>query len=708
MKGRKVIIILYSIVLISTNILAFVMFSNYQMTHKLFQKRVAEIQYSQQAIGRLTDVQEDLIKFAKKNHILIMKYEFLSGKELAIYSTDEQALKHMKFPYSTWKIRTYSFKELRNVGCGNTFFMDDHTTPQIEKKLKRQFSTYGKVKFYTNEEKIELINNLSPVYLIGFGVLFLIIGFTSYYVSSRKKLALMRYWGYSNASAIWNINKDIIKFLSINEILWLILWLAAGRKFEGLQNIWQYFRTYLLCNMGINTAIFIMAVLMNYLVIYFQTSISHVKGKNFFTGTKQVSYMILTSIFFALLMILSNTANDMQRLQRKEKALEYWDNTKHIYTINFRGYDNSVTDLSKEQKQINDELSRFYQEGIKDMQVFLMNSDNYAKEADGKGGWTYAYQYKGTKEEQICLPYGRSVRIDENYLKRNPIKTCNGKSVKKQIEHKKNTLNLLVPEQYKKYEKKIIKQYKDEFYFQKVTVDNDYRKALKQPKNLLKKKELAVHIIYVKRNQSYFTYDSDTGNDKNQIIDPIAVLFYADRMDSSNIAFMYPGELAPGSVYFEDNSREQGHAFRKVEELEKKLNIYQFNSTTNVYGMAADQLVKIQQKVIYQGVILAAIILCSIIFITISIYGYYYSKRQKLMMQSLFGYHYLESVKEILIVFGMINIGTTFVVYAIKHNQIVWYFMIFACIIEFIITKIEYDHLNQKNLEERIIKGEQN
>lgn len=66
MKGRKVIIILYSIVLISTNILAFVMFSNYQMTHKLFQKRVAEIQYSQQAIGRLTDVQEDLIKFARK------------------------------------------------------------------------------------------------------------------------------------------------------------------------------------------------------------------------------------------------------------------------------------------------------------------------------------------------------------------------------------------------------------------------------------------------------------------------------------------------------------------------------------------------------------------------------------------------------------------------------------------------------------------
>ena len=94
-----------------------------------------------------------------------MKYEFLSEKELAIYSTDEQELKRIKFPYSTWKIKTYSFKELRNVGCGSTFFMD-HTTPQLEKKLKSQFSTYGKIKIYTNEEKAELINNLSPVYLM--------------------------------------------------------------------------------------------------------------------------------------------------------------------------------------------------------------------------------------------------------------------------------------------------------------------------------------------------------------------------------------------------------------------------------------------------------------------------------------------------------------------------------------------------------------
>ena len=66
----------------------------------------------------------------------------------------------------------------------------DHTTPQLEKKLKSQFSTYGKIKIYTNEEKAELINNLSPVYLIGFGVLFLIIGFTSYLCIVEKEAGI--------------------------------------------------------------------------------------------------------------------------------------------------------------------------------------------------------------------------------------------------------------------------------------------------------------------------------------------------------------------------------------------------------------------------------------------------------------------------------------------------------------------------------------
>ena len=251
-----------------------------------------------------------------------------------------------------------------------------------------------------------------------------------------------------------------------------------------------------------------------------------------------------------------------------------------------------------------------------------------------------------------------------------------------------------------------IKNYKENFYFQKVTIDNYFRKNMNKPKNMLKKDKLSINIIYVKSNQSYFTYDSDTGNDKNQIIDPIAVI-YTGGVDSSCIASMYAGDTVSGSIYFEDNSKKQGRAYRKVEALEQELGIYQFNSVTNIYGQAASNLVIIRQKVMWQSAILLAVILCSIVFITIAVSGYYFSKQQRLLLEALWGYGYMSSIKEIILVFIGINLCTTAVVYIIKHNVVVWYFMIIACIIEIIVTKLEYDYLSKKNLHEKIINGEQ-
>lgn len=229
---------------------------------------------------------------------------------------------------------------------------------------------------------------------------------------------------------------------------------------------------------------------------------------------------------------------------------------------------------------------------------------------------------------------------------------------------------------------------------------------MNKPKNILKKDKLSINIIYVKSNQSYFTYDSDTGNDKNQIIDPIAVI-YTGGVDSSCIASMYAGDTVSGSVYFEDNSKKQGRAYRKVEALEQELGIYQFNSVTNIYGQAASNLVIIRQKVMWQSAILLAVILCSIVFITIAVSGYYFSKQQRLLLEALWGYGYMSSIKEIILVFIGINLCTTAVVYIIKHNVVVWCFMIIACIIEIIVTKLEYDYLSKKNLHEKIINGEQ-
>ena len=705
MKSKKIVCILYSIVLIGMNVFVFAIFSNYRMTDKIFHKRVIEVQARQQELVNVSEVHKELLKFANQYHVTIMKYEFLNEKELSIYTTNQQEVLNMKFPYTTWKINVYPFKDLKNVGYGNTFFID-HTTRAIEQKLEQGLSQYGIVKIYTNQQKWQSINNLSVLYLLGFSVLFLLLGFSVYYIYSRKKIALMKYWGYSKVSIIWKINKDIIRFWIFNEMIWLMIWIGVGWKFEGIQKIIEYMSTCILVNLLISIIIFLLAIIINCMILSFEKHISEGEKNGFFSQIKKVSYIVLISVFIAVQLTLSNATNDAQRLKDKQHTLSYWNKTKNIYTINFQGYDSSVAEDSLEARNINDELKNFYQKSKDKIKIFLINSDNYEKESDGRGNQRYEFEYVGDKEEQICSPAGRSIQIDENYLKRNPIQTCNGKAISKLIDYDQNTLNILVPEQYKKYEKKIVKNYKENFYFQKVTIDNYFRKNMNKPKNMLKKDKLSIHIIYVKTNQSYFTYDSDTGNGKNQIIDPIAVI-YTGGVDSSCIASMYAGDTVSGSIYFEDNSKKQGRAYRKVEALEQELGIYQFNSVTNIYGQAASNLVIIRQKVMWQSAILLAVILCSIVFITIAVSGYYFSKQQRLLLETLWGYGYMSSIKEIILVLIGINLCTTAVVYIIKHNVVVWYFMIIACIIEIIVTRLEYDYLSKKNLHEKIINGEQ-
>ena len=127
MKSKKIVCILYSIVLIGMNVFGFAIFSNYRMTDKIFHKRVIEVQARQQELVNVSEVHKELLKFANQYHVTIMKYEFLNEKELSIYTTNQQEVLNMKFPYTTWKINVYPFKDLKNVGYGNTFFID-HTT----------------------------------------------------------------------------------------------------------------------------------------------------------------------------------------------------------------------------------------------------------------------------------------------------------------------------------------------------------------------------------------------------------------------------------------------------------------------------------------------------------------------------------------------------------------------------------------------------
>ena len=100
----------------------------------------------------------------------------------------------------------------------------------------------------------------------------------------------MKYWGYSKASIIWKINKDIIRFWIFNEMIWLMIWIGVGWKFEGIQKIIEYMSTCILVNLLISIIIFLLAIIINCMILSFESI--YQKGRKMAFLVKSKKYLI--------------------------------------------------------------------------------------------------------------------------------------------------------------------------------------------------------------------------------------------------------------------------------------------------------------------------------------------------------------------------------------------------------------------------------
>ena len=110
--------------------------------------------------------------------------------------------------------------------------------------------------------------------------------------------------------------------------------------------------------------------------------------------------------------------------------------------------------------------------------------------------------------------------------------------------------------------------------FYKVELDNMYNQDLGYPLNEKPIDDLAVNIIYTEKGQSYFTFNSFTGDVQNKIKDPIAILYY-ESIDTSNI-----GAYASTSLFFLDHSK--GRAFKNISSSLTRANVSEINHVASV------------------------------------------------------------------------------------------------------------------------------
>jgi len=230
-----------------------------------------------------------------------------------------------------------------------------------------------------------------------------------------------------------------------------------------------------------------------------------------------------------------------------------WKNANNVYRLYIQTPESQLDLVDDE--ALSDMFEAFLMELEQKNQLFIIDSSNF-NELDGKK--IYAHNKESMEEMAISFdenidPNGKRITVNMNYFKMNPIETVNGISIEESLAKDDNTINILVPNQYRVREEEIVALYKSFFCFQKVKVENIYNEEIGRPLNTVTEDDLDVNIIYTKDNQNYFTFNPRVLSEtKNIIVDPI-VIIYEYKVHSS-YAYSYAGT---GSFFESDRDAEE-------------------------------------------------------------------------------------------------------------------------------------------------------
>jgi putative ABC transport system permease protein len=264
---------------------------------------------------------------------------------------------------------------------------------------------------------------------------------------------------------------------------------------------------------------------------------------------------------------------------------------------------------------------------------------------------------------------GKKVEINENYLSINSIIDINNKQVEIP-EPKKNEINVLVPKKFQEYEKDI-----------KSAIELDYEGIY----NIKDPEPVNVNIIYVKNNQSYFTYATNFAQDNNhEIIDPIAVIVN-DQFDPAILAI----NITMGYGYYlkvSDNNEPFGKIKNTIEQ--NNLNdIWEPISLaySNVELKIANDIEELQLTAIY---CILFLILAAVLLFFSSVY-YLEINKQSLAIQWIFGYNFFEKhylVYLLILVFW--NLIFMFCFFKVNNALLLGFIIIGLTIFDILLTSI--------------------
>ncbi|OQR53475.1 bacteriocin-associated integral membrane family protein [Bacillus sp. CDB3] len=567
-----------------------------------------------------------------------------------------------------------SFPKYRSIAGDYTIFLKDRSKIDLFiDKLQRDLN----IKIdYSHYEYNPIIDSswlkIVPIILLYVLSLFMII---YYYFLEYKNSAIRLLNGYGPL----NVWKKHFLQLSTLYFLALIISTTIVMMFITIKNAlfnWYWFNTlvnYLFyqCIIGMTVCFIMSFVFIGVRNISIPASIKNKKPLKQIQIINGLMKVIFSMIILYLLLVSYSIFLDSYRYYYKNA--NEWTQMKSYGMMPTKApypYNNPNAAL-----ELFDKKYKFFKYTNDKGAILIQFSDAYRAKQNGielKGAPVY--------EEKTIL-------INNNYLKLNPIYELDGKLVN--IKDDDDTLTVLVPEKYKQEENRLKRYLGKEYYFQKYKVKNNFLKDA--GKELPFKEDMKINIIWVKNNQSYFTFSNDIARDtNNRFYDGIAMIL---TNTNGNEGAWYDTAIGSGHGYFiklVDKKEPYNSIKEQIENLGlQKYHPELYNAYDNVESIIQRHVERAYQFSVALVVVLLAYLFISM-FTTLNyleqyklkhtikrIHGYSYFKRHKFYLIftnfvwfiSILTLCTLEKFDFVSLVFGLSLLENLFIYLLIKKSE---------------------------------------
>lgn len=714
---KKIIYILFTIQIFIFSLIGFNVIKDNEFNNIFYNNTTSIVVEFKDEYDPKFKYSEWIGNISEKNNVAISKYVFNSNNKITIYTTDVDLLsskidlEYGNFPEKGTNQFISNVKNSTNDQSGKFNTLDENTEIIIKELNSTVYLGSSEILHISTIDPIKIDNILddfsdkaentrldetyenlniyvSPILCKSLLLVFLcfILTLIHYAINRSKEVVILTIHGFTKKDLIIKLCKDLLFIIGISTITGYFVFLIYINKYNMILKISYYYILLSILLIVLNMIVFIIIIR---LYIKNLDYIKIIKGKKSYT---LINFMnVGLKFIFILFLVISVTdiSNSLNELSTKLDNISHWKKTNNLYRINvtYTGEES----LSKGEYNKNKKSKLFYDEIVKENNAFIVDATNYGKD-NSEGDYYYNLNTQNSLPEVV--PGGKSILVNENYLKYNFTKT-KYESIKDKVNYNENVLNILVPEELKKYENEIYENYLYDFYMKRVEIENLYNESLNLPMNTSKESDFKVNIIYIDNNQGYFTYNSSIGEDNEyKVYNPIVVL------DTGNLQDSYYYSYLTRCVYYYSDSEDP---FYDILPSIKKFNLESsIQSVISVYDENGSYINALEKN-IYNEILIMAILFISNIMLTYGFIRSYYEKNKyRQYLKRLFGYSILNINSSIISTIILLNIAPIIIT---KINYLTIIIIAINIIIEIILTMIFSYFLSNKSFNE-IIKGE--